>query len=102
MRARSWTLLSAILLPVVFAGSAIAQETPDTTIEEATILEDPILYDVDQAPPAGAVVSSVVSEGGVLTIEVSIPPEVAGQRLEPDAVGVIVDGHYVVADVARP
>ncbi|MCP3938882.1 MAG: VWA domain-containing protein [Actinomycetia bacterium] len=102
MRARSWTLLSAILLPVVLAGSAIAQETPDTTIEETTILEDPILYDVDQAPPAGAVVSSVVSEDGVLTIEVSIPPEVAGQRLEPDAVGVIVDGHYVVADVARP
>ncbi|MCB0992674.1 MAG: type II secretion system F family protein, partial [Acidimicrobiales bacterium] len=46
--------------------------------------------------------SSIETVDGRMTLEVSIPPEVAGQRLDPSSVGVIVDGNYVVANVARP
>lgn len=85
---------AATLLCLVASSAANAQQVPpvDTEVVEFT----------ESAPAAGAVVSSVASVDGRVTIEVSVPPEVAGQRLEPDAVGIIVDGNYVVADVQRP
>ena len=39
---------------------------------------------------------------GTVTLEVEVPPAIAGSRLEPSAVSVIVDGDYRLAEVVRP
>jgi len=60
----------------------------------------------DPDPPASEQaadieVTQIEAEDGELKLSIEIPPAVAGGRLDVDAVGVIVDGSYVLASVER-
>ncbi len=94
MRSRATTrrlfgaLVATMLLSVAGGGVAVAQSPFDDVEPEAV------------APSIR--VSAVEINEGTVTLEVEVPPNIAGSRLDPSAVSVIIDGDYRLAEVRRP
>ena len=73
---------------VVGAAPAAIAQSPLEEIEEPT------------GPPIR--VTQVETEGDTVILEVEVPPNIAGSKLDTSAVSVVIDGEYRYSEVVRP
>ena len=88
------SLIVASMLAIAARPAAGQEIGPESSLPAETTVPT-------TAPPSTVDVSVEPIAGGGVVLDVVVPPEIAGTRLDVDAVGVIVDGSYVAAEVER-
>jgi len=79
----------------MFVVPSVGAQTPDSAPSD----DDPETTG-PVAPEIG--ISNVSVVDGSVTLEVEVPPGIAGSQLDPSAVSVIIDGNYRLSEVVRP